>query len=108
MVVSSFSCPFTLKIDFEGCEYAVIPPLFDLISLRKASVNQVLIELHSKSPQILYDFFLAADRAKLRLTHKERNQWGCNGSCCVECAFVSEAFLHKANGAIICPAISDN
>lgn len=101
MVVLSFSCPFTLKIDCEGCEYAAIPPLFDLISSGKASVNQVLIELHSKSPQILYVFFFAADRAKLRLPHKERNQWGCNGSRCVDYAFVSEAFLRKANGAII-------
>jgi hypothetical protein len=58
MVVLSFSCPFTLKIDCEGCEYAAIPPLFDLISSGKASVNQVLIELHSKSPHILYVFFL--------------------------------------------------
>jgi hypothetical protein len=59
MVVLSFSCPFTLKIDCEGCEYAAIPPLFDLISSGKASVNQVLIELHtSKSPQILYVFSL--------------------------------------------------
>ncbi len=110
MIVLYFSCPFTLKIDCEGCEYAAIPPLFDLISSGKASVNQVLIELHSKSPQILYDFFLAADRVKLRRTHKERNQWGCYRSRCVEYAFVSEASLRKgkANVAMICPAISDN
>ncbi len=107
MIVLSFSCPFIPQIDCQGCEYAAMPPLFDLISSGKVSVNQVLIELHRKSPQILYDFFLAADRAKFRLTHKERNQWGCDGSRCVEYAFVSESFLREANGAIICPAIGD-
>ena len=55
-----------------------------------------------KSPEILYNFFLAADRAKLRITHKERNQWGCAGSRCVEYAFVSETFLREVDGAVIC------
>lgn len=106
------------QIDCEGCEYAAMPPFFDLISSGKASVNQVLIELHvpwhdnstgvDGRSQILYDFFRAADRAKFRLTHKERNHWGCEGSRCVEFAFVNERFLRDANGAIICPAVGDN
>lgn len=87
-----------------------MPPLFDLMASGKSKVNQVLIELHDpkknksrpKSPEILYNFFLAADRAKLRITHKERNQWGCAGSGCVEYAFVSESFLREVNGAVIC------
>ena len=41
-------------------------------------------------------------RAKLRITHKERNQWGCDGYRCVEYALVSEAFLREANGAVMC------
>ncbi len=86
-----------------------MPPLFDLMSSGKSKVNQVLIELHDPkknktSPEILYDFFLAADRAKLRITHKERNQWGCAGARCVEYAFVSESFLREVNGAVICPS----
>ena len=44
----------------------------------------------------------AADTAKLRITHKERNQWGCDGYRCVEYALVSEAFLREANGAAMC------
>ena len=86
-----------------------MPPLFDLISSGKSTVNQVLIELHDPkknqtSPKILYDFFSAADRAKLRITHKEKNQWGCDGARCVEYAFVSESFLREVNGEIICPS----
>jgi hypothetical protein len=89
-----------------------MPPMFDLITSGKSSVNQVLIELHNpkkdSSPQILYDFFLAADRAKFRITHKERNHWGCSGHGCVEYAFVSESFLREVNGAIFCPMMGDN
>ena len=50
----------------------------------------------------LQRFFAAADRARLRITHKERNQWGCDGYRCVEYALVSEAFLREANGAVMC------
>ena len=50
----------------------------------------------------VHDFFAAADRAKLRIFHKERNHWGCNGYKCVEFAFASEAFLREANAALFC------
>jgi hypothetical protein len=43
----------------------------------------VLIELQKTEKYQLYDLFLAADRAKFRITHKERNQWGCEGARCV-------------------------
>lgn len=95
------------QIDCQGCEYAAMPPLFDLISLGKVHVNQVLIELHdpktTNSAATLYNFFRAADEAKFRITHKERNQWGCAGARCVEYALTSESYLREANGAIICP-----
>ena len=45
---------------------------------------------------------MKGSRAKLRITHKERNQWGCDGYRCVEYALVSEAFLREANGAVMC------
>ena len=84
-----------------------MPPLFDLIASGKIRVDQLLIELHdpkkSNSPQMLNDFFLGADKAKLRIFHKERNHWGCDGYKCVEYAFVSESFLRAANGAVIFP-----
>ncbi|KAL3810040.1 hypothetical protein ACHAXA_009453 [Cyclostephanos tholiformis] len=101
-----------LKIDCEGCEYAAMPPLFDLISSGNARVNQIQIEMHARgtsprSAKMIYDFFLAADRAKFRIIHKERNNWGCNGHRCVEYVFVSESFLRYVNGNVVCPEIGD-
>ena len=55
-----------------------------------------------KTILVRYILFAAADKAKLRITHKERNQWGCDGYRCVEYALVSEAFLREANGAVMC------
>ena len=100
-----------LKIDCQGCEYAAMPPLFALIASGKIKVDQVLVELHHTKVgrrlrgdfgRTLQRFFAAADTAKLRITHKERNQWGCDGYRCVEYALVSEAFLREANGAVMC------
>ena len=87
-----------------------MPPLFDLIASGKIEVNQVLIELHKGSVNStqLYDFFLAADRANFRITHKERNHWGCAGERCVEYALTSKNFLCEANGAILCTALDNN
>jgi len=96
-----------IKIDCQGCEYAAMPPLFDMIASGKAQVNQVLIELHKTEKDQLYDLFLAADRAKFRITHKERNQWGCEGVRCVEYVFTSESYLREVNGAILCPSLLD-
>jgi len=97
-----------LKIDCQGCEYASMPPLFELIASGNVQVDQVIIELHdSKQDNFtsqLNEFFLAADKAKLRIVHKERNQWGCDGFRCVEYALVSESFLREANEAILCSA----
>jgi hypothetical protein len=85
-----------------------MPPLFDLIVAGKLQVNQILIELHrdhgfENSFSKVYDFFLAADRAKFRVTHKERNHWGCGGASCVEYAFTSESYLREINESILCP-----
>ena len=96
-----------LKIDCQGCEYSAMPPLFELIASGKVQVDQVLIEMHARKDgnflDMLRDFFMAADKAKLRIFHKERNGWGCDGFRCVEYAFVSESFLREANGASMCP-----
>ena len=85
-----------------------MPPLFELIASGNVQVDQVLIELHdSKQDNFtsqLNEFFSAADKAKLRIVHKERNQWGCDGFRCVEYALVSESFLREANEAIPCSA----
>lgn len=99
-------------MDCEGCESATMPPLFELIVAGKIRVNQILIELHrdagfGDSFNNVYDFFLAADRAKFRVTHKERNHWGCGGAVCVEYAFTSEAYLREINEAILCSGNAD-
>ncbi|KAL7537057.1 hypothetical protein ACHAWF_005645, partial [Thalassiosira exigua] len=92
-----------LKIDCQGCEYAALPPFFDLMAAGKVKVDQLQIELHYRDSWTqLNEFFEAADRAKMRIFHKERNQWGCDGYRCVEYAFASESFLREANRASIC------
>lgn len=96
-----------LKIDCEGCEWDVMPPLFELLGSGRVKVDQILIELHL--PQLknnvtkLKNFFWAADKAKMRLFHKERNGWGCGGQWCGEFAFASESFLREANRDTMCP-----
>jgi hypothetical protein len=91
-----------LKIDCEGCEYKAMPVLFEAIAAGRLKVNQIQIELHG----ILFDrverFFEAADKAKMRVFHKERNHWGCRGYKCLEYALISEDFLREANGASAC------
>ncbi|KAL7535277.1 hypothetical protein ACHAWF_005109 [Thalassiosira exigua] len=92
-----------LKIDCDGCEYTALPPFFDLIASGKVQISQLQVEMHSGGGiRAVHDFFAAADRAKLRIFHKERNR-GCDGWRCVEYAFVSGSFLRKANAAAICP-----
>ncbi|KAL7477198.1 hypothetical protein ACHAW6_003013 [Cyclotella cf. meneghiniana] len=94
------------KIDCEGCEFAVMPPLFESISKGIVKVNQVQIEIHrdalKENTTVLEGIFAAADRANLRIFHKERNQWGCMGYMCVEYAFVNEKFLREVNGEYVC------
>lgn len=92
-----------LKIDCEGCEFDTMPPLFELISSGRVKVDQVLIELHIRPNTNLKKFFWGADKAKLRVFHKERNGWGCGGKTCVEYALASETFLREANRDSICP-----
>jgi hypothetical protein len=99
-----------LKIDCEGCEYTAMIPLLNAIAAGDIQVDQILIELHMFDPgepsdttwQKLVDLFHFADRAKLRIFHKERNHWGCNGMGCVEYSLISEDFLRRANGHVVC------
>ena len=85
-----------------------MPPFFDAIAAGKVRIGQLQIEMHIRKQiadlPAVHDFFAAADRAKLRIFHKERNHWGCAGYRCVEYAFVSESFLREANAAAVCPS----
>lgn len=99
-----------LKIDCEGCEYEAILEAFYDIAAGVLEVDQIQVEVHglftgiSDLPLKLKEFFLAADSAKMRVFHKERNGWGCRGTGCIEYAFVSESFLRRANAyAMKCP-----
>jgi len=96
-----------LKIDCEGCEYDVMPVLFDQMAEGKIAIDQILIEMHTvcgrRNAKDIKDLFAGVDKAKMRIFHKERNNWGCDGYKCVEYAFVSESFLSEANKAIVCP-----
>ncbi|KAL3935350.1 MAG: hypothetical protein SGARI_003014 [Bacillariaceae sp.] len=90
------------KIDCEWCEYDAMPPVFDAIASGKMQIDQILIELHAMPYETLTDFFAAVDRAGFRLTHKERNGWGCGGTGCVEYVFVSPSFLRRTTAAAMC------
>jgi len=93
-----------LKIDCEGCEYSTMPPVFELIASGQIQVNQVQVELHlPRNYTKIGEFFQAADNAALRIFHKERNHWGCNGFKCVEYSLISESFLRESNAAVVCP-----
>jgi hypothetical protein len=93
-----------LKIDCEGCEWQTLPPLFDAIVAGRVKVDQLLVELHAVVGRSVENFFQAADKAKLRVFHKEYNRWTPKKDFCVEYALASESFLREANGAYICPS----
>ena len=68
-----------------------------LVSSKKIIVDQIMLELHGVDFNNIKALFLAADDARMRVFHKERNHWGCEGYRCLEYAFVSEEFLREAN-----------
>ena len=86
-----------LKIDCEGCEWRAMPEIFSSISRGVLAVDQIQLEVHGTSFSEASALFSAADEAKMRVFHKERNHWGCDGYKCLEYAFVSESFLREAN-----------
>lgn len=93
-----------LKIDCEGCEWLAMPPVFDAMARGELKIDQIQIEVHiySKDPpafEKVRSFFQGVDKAGLRVTHKERNHWGCAGWRCLEYVLVHEDFLREANGA---------
>jgi hypothetical protein len=97
-----------LKVDCEGCEYDSMVPLFEAMARNEIQVDQLLIEIHTpfradpeKQWTKLLELFVAADQAKMRIFHKERNP-SCSGYNCVEYAFASEDFLRRANADLMC------
>ena len=92
-----------LKIDCEGCEWQALPDVFDAIHAGEMKVDQIQIELHGGTKDLIKSLFHKADAARMRIMHKERNHWGCDGYRCLEYAFVSESFLRKAHEWQMCP-----
>jgi Methyltransferase domain len=98
-----------LKIDMERFEYVHMPSLFDAIADGRLVVHQLQVELHAFAITDTVEYFEkirflfdSADRAEMRIFHKERNGWNCGGQKCVEYAFASRHFLRKANAQIVC------
>lgn len=91
-----------LKIDCEGCEWTVMPKVFEAIASGRLVVHQVLIELHQNDDRNLALFLETADKAGMRTFHKERNHWGCMGFNCVEYSLVSEEWLTEVNRQDLC------
>ena len=85
-----------------GLPGSLLPLVFDAIARGELQVDQILIELHSRTYEDISRFFQNADDAKFRIFHKERNAWGCNGFGCIEYAFVSESYLRNITASFVC------
>jgi hypothetical protein len=94
-----------IKIDCERCEYVAVLDALEAVARGQMAINQIQVEMHRADFKTIHSLFKAADRAGMRVFHKERNHWGCEGYRCVEYAFVHETFLRKANAYTICPGV---
>jgi hypothetical protein len=92
------------KIDCEGCEHVAVLEAFEAIAAGLVKIDQIQVEMHGGNRTSLKKLFEAADKADMRVFHKERNHWGCEGWRCLEYAFVSKSYLRRANAmAMGCP-----
>ena len=91
-----------LKMDIEGAEWEALPELFGQIAAGKVVVDQLQVEVHFGEFGKIRRVFEQADAAKMRIMHKERNHWGCDGYNCLEYAFVSEGFLRRHHQWLLC------
>ena len=82
-----------LKVDCEGCEWTAMEPALTDMAEGRLHIGQLLIELHNvgltQTFLEFFNFWEAVELAGLRIFHKERNGWGCDGVRCLEYAFVS-------------------
>lgn len=91
-----------LKIDIETSEWGMMPAFFEEMVSGNFKVDQIQIELHGGNLNMIRDFFESADRAKMRVMHKERNHWGCDGYKCLEYSLVGEDFLRRHHQWLLC------
>jgi hypothetical protein len=91
-----------LKMDIEGAEWEALPELFGQIASGAVVVDQIQVEVHRGEFGKIRRVFEQADAAHMRIMHKERNHWGCDGYGCLEYSFVSEAFLRRHHEWLLC------
>ncbi|KAG5190733.1 methyltransferase domain-containing protein [Tribonema minus] len=97
------------KIDCEGCEWSTLQDqLMKPMRHGDLKIGQMQIEVHlaplGKKPLPgIISFFEDADAAGLRVFHKERNHWGCDGYRCLEYAFVSAEWSRHVFHKTTCP-----
>ena len=96
-----------LKIDIEGADWVALSDVFRDISKGHMRVDQIQVELHGSDIATINNLFELADDAKMRVMHKERNGWGCDGKHCLEYSFVSEHFLRKHHKYILCNGMGE-
>jgi hypothetical protein len=79
------------KIDCEGCEYQILPPIFEMIGSGQLDIGQILVEIHGTDHAEIVKLFQHATNAKnIFIFHKERNHEGCDGYRCIEFGFISK------------------
>eukprot|EP00997_Jenningsia_sp_PLL12_P010989 NODE_8420_length_410_cov_36.836565_g7546_i0.p2 GENE.NODE_8420_length_410_cov_36.836565_g7546_i0~~NODE_8420_length_410_cov_36.836565_g7546_i0.p2 ORF type:complete len:128 (+),score=31.19 NODE_8420_length_410_cov_36.836565_g7546_i0:24-386(+) len=89
-----------LKVDCEGCEWGSFLNIGQACKERRIRIERLLVELHGVDFALVSQFFdRMQDQCGLRITHKERNHWGCDGYLCVEFSFASprvafDIFVH--------------
>lgn len=88
-----------LKVDCEGCEWTAVADIFDEIARGRISIGQLQLEIHlapSTSQEDIHGFMAKADRAGLRIFHKEPNVLHSDGFSAIEYAFVHRDFARTA------------
>jgi hypothetical protein len=97
-----------LKIDCESCEWAALKPAFAALADGRLRVGQLQIELHlvkQTSQDDVDGFMVAADRAGLRVFHKEPNVLHGDGFSAIEFAFVHRDFACSEFVQSHCPSV---
>jgi hypothetical protein len=99
-----------LKIDCESCEWTALQPAFAALADGRFRIGQLQIEMHllkKKTSQDDVDSFMdAADRAGLRLFHKEPNVLHNDGYNAIEFSFIHRDFACSEFVQSHCPSVS--
>lgn len=99
-----------LKADCEYCEYSA--PFLDFFSTcsddsagTRPRIAQMMLEMHGTDFNPILSAFTAFDSCGMRIFHKERNHWGCDGYICVEFSMVDEIEARRGHWLAECPEV---